>query len=120
MKKLAALIFLLTASLAVLACDFQFSVADGKKSCKAGDEIVLNVKLTLTHRTCVVAAKDTKFKLDGISIVSATDWKEVGPGVYTRQLKMKVNADKKPKIMLSATRTCDKEGGCGIFTLPKQ
>jgi hypothetical protein len=120
MKKLVLFVVLLMASLSIFACDFEFSMPDAKKSCKAGDELVLNVKLILNHRNCPIAIKDTKFKMDGVSMVAATDWKEVSPGVFTRQLKMKVNADNKQKISLSATRTCEKEGGYGIFTLPKQ
>ncbi len=121
MKKfflMLSLAFLYVASAS--ACDFEFSTKDNKKSVKAGDEVIINVVLNLTHRTCKVAAKDTKFKFDGIQIISATEWKQESPLVYTRQIKVKVLVDNKKNIMLSATRTCDKEGGHGVFNLPKQ
>lgn len=102
------------------ACDFEFSTKNDLKSVKAGDEIVINVVLKLTHRSCKVAAQDTKFKYDGIQILGATDWKQDGAMTFTRQIKAKVLNDGKKNIMLTATRTCDKEGGHGIFTLSKQ
>lgn len=121
MKKLAVLLsFLLTGVFYASACHFEFSTQGGeKKSCKPGEELVINVKLTLTHRNCKVAADQTKFKFDGINITGATDWKQESPGVYTRQVKAKVLEDGKKKIMLSATRTCEKDGGYGVFSLTK-
>lgn len=104
----------------IFACDFEFTTKDNLKSVKAGDEVVINVKLSLTHRSCKVAAKDTKFKFDGIEIVGATDWKQESAMVFTRQIKAKVSKDNKPQIMLTATRTCDKDGGHGVFTLQKK
>ena len=105
------------ATLSVLACNFEFTTEGNKKTCKPGEEFILNVKLTLTHRTCAVAASQTKFKTEGFDVVSATTWKEASSGVWTRQIKMKVKADAKKKITLTATRTCDKEGGLGTYSL---
>lgn len=120
MKKLALLTIALFAGFSsMLACDFEFSTDGNKKNCKAGDEFVITVKLTLTHRVCPVAPKDTKFKPDGLKVVGATEWKEVSTGVFTRQVKVQVLESKNKKVTLSATRTCDKEGGFGVFSLPK-
>ncbi len=114
-----ALVSLLVAlsTLSVVACDFVFTTEGNKKTCKPGEEFVLSVKLTLTHRTCAVAPAQTKFKTDGFDVVSATTWKEASPGVWTRQIKVKVKADAKKKMTLTATRTCDKEGGLGTYSL---
>lgn len=101
------------------ACEFEFGTKGDATKCKAGDEIVINVKLTLTHRNCKVAAKDTKFKFDGIQVLGATEWSQEAPNVFTRQIKAKVLADAKKKISLSATRNCEKDGGYGLFTLDK-
>jgi hypothetical protein len=121
MKKLIVLSLLLFAGIvSISACDFEFTTEGNKKACKAGEEFVVNVKLKLTHRTCKVAAKDTKFKMDGVKVLGATDWKDLGPDVFSRQLKVQVLDDKSKKINISATRTCDKEGGFGVFSLPKQ
>lgn len=118
MRKILLFIGLVVA-IATQACEFDFTTKGNLKNCKAGDEIVINVKLTLTHRTCKVAAKETKFKYDGIQVLGATEWTQESPTVFTRQIKAKVLADSKKKISLSATRTCDKEGGYGVFTLDK-
>jgi len=102
-----------------MACDFKFSTEGDKKSCKTGEIFVIDVKLTLTHRTCIVTPEQTKFKPEGIEVVAATKWKETSPGIWTRQIKVKVLDNKLKKISLSATRTCDKEGGYGIYSLDK-
>jgi len=99
------------------ACDFEFSTKDKKTSAKPGEELIINVKLSLTHRGCKVAAKDTKFKYEGIKILGATDWKQESPMVYTRQIKAVVLPSTQKKAVLTASRTCDKEGGLGVFSL---
>lgn len=113
---LFALIFCMT-SLSALACHFEFTTEGTKKSCKPNEEFILNIKLVLTHRTCAVAPAQTKFKTDGFKVISATTWKEATPGIWTRQVKVKVNPDAKKKITMTATRTCDKEGGLGTYNL---
>lgn len=113
---LVLLAFTLT-TLSALACHFEFTTEGNKKSTKIGEEFIVNVKLTLTHRTCTVTPAQTKFKTEGFDVVSATTWKEATPGVWTRQVKIKVKADAKKKITMTATRTCDKEGGLGVFSL---
>jgi hypothetical protein len=112
-----ALLATVFTTLSALACHFEFSTEGNKKTTKPGEEFVLNIKLVLTHRTCTVAPAQTKFKTEGFDVVSATTWKEATPGIWTRQVKMKVKADAKKKITLTATRTCDKEGGLGVFSL---
>ena len=105
------------ATLSALACNFDFTTEGNKKACKPGEEFIINIKLTLTHRTCTVAPAQTKFKTEGFDVVAATTWKEASPGVWTRQVKVKVKADAKKKMTLTATRTCDKEGGLGVYSL---
>jgi hypothetical protein len=112
-----ALLAFSIATLSALACNFEFTTDGNKKSCKPGEEFVINIKLTLTHRTCTVAPALTKFKTDGFDVLAATTWKEATPGVWTRQVKVKVKPDAKKKMTLTATRTCDKEGGLGVYSL---
>lgn len=117
-RKIALIVLVFSvATLSALACNFEFTTDGNKKSCKPGEEFVINVKLTLTHRTCTVAPAQTKFKTDGFDVLAATTWKEATPGVWTRQVKVKVKADATKKITLTATRTCEKEGGLGTYSL---
>ncbi len=113
------LTLMISAFVAANACDFDFKVNGNKKSCQPGDMIEVTVELTLTHRVCNVAPAQTKFKIDGVKVVSASDWKQISPTRYERTVKMQVLKDNKKKITLMATRTCNKEGGTGIFTMPK-
>lgn len=101
------------------ACDIKFSQKGNQKSCHAGDTVTVTVELTLIHRSCTVAPSQTKFKVDGAKVVKASEWKQTSPTTYVRTVKMVVLNDKKKNIALTATRTCDKDGGRGTFTLPK-
>jgi len=118
-KSLFITLFLFIGIMTCLACDFKFSTEGDKKICKTGEVFVIDVKLTLTHRACTITPAQTKFKQEGIEVLGATKWKETSPGIWTRQIKVKVLNDKLKKITLSATRTCDKEGGYGIYSLDK-
>lgn len=119
MKLKILAILILSSFISISACEIAFDIEGGKKeSYKAGDEFSINVKVNLTHRVCKIAAKDTKFKYDGMKIIGATEWKEAGPGVFTRTIKVKLTGDQ-DKVKLVATRTCDKEGGLGVFSLTK-
>jgi hypothetical protein len=119
-RLLILLIFVMSAFLVINACDFSFSVNGNIKSCHPGDIIEVKVVLTLTHRVCNVAASQTKFKIDGIKVLSASTWKQTGATTYERTVKMEVLNDGKKKVMIIASRSCDKEGGTGSFVMPKQ
>lgn len=118
MKKTFLLVALIFISGIILACNIEFEVqGTAKAKYKVGDEVVVKVKIHLTHRVCPVAMKDTKLDAKGMEILGATDWKEVEPGSWERKVKMKVTGSKNGKLQLTATRTCDKEGGLGTLTL---
>jgi len=100
------------------ACDIKFEIDGDKKEAYSADDIlILKVTVTLTHRVCPESIKKTKFDLNGFEILGATDWKETEKGVFVRKLKVKVLKTEKNKSTISATRTCDKEGGYGSFAL---
>jgi type 1 fimbria pilin len=121
MKKSFLTLFLLLAIgvLSASACNIKFTLQGNQKNCHAGDTVTVNVELTLIHRSCSVAADQTKFKVDGAKVVSASKWKQTSATTYTRTVKMVVAKDNKKNVVLTATRTCDKEGGHGTFSLPK-
>jgi hypothetical protein len=118
-KHLLFILFFVLCFVSTQACEFEFSTENKAKSCKSGDELVINVKLTLTHRRCSVAPSATKFKTVGMDVFGATAWKEASPGVWTRQVKVRVQGVAGKKVTLTATRTCDKDGGYGVFELVK-
>ena len=61
----------------------------------------------------VLGPKDTRFKTDGIKILAATKWKDIGPGKSSRKLKVKIL--KSGKVKLIVQRKCNKEGGKGVY-----
>jgi len=121
-KILAFIILMLAVSFVVKACEIEFKV-EGKKKEKydQGDEIIVKVTVTFTHRVCQLGIENTQFNAKGLKIESATKWKEVSENVWERKLKIKVTGTESGKMTLTGTRTCDKEGGKGsinLYSLP--
>ena len=114
---IAAIVFLSSSS-KIFACEIDFSVVGTKKATyNVGDEIVIKVEVTFTHRNCPEGIEKTKFKTNGLKVIGKTKWEETSPGVFIRKLKVKVTGSKKGKVSINAVRTCDKEGGFGSLTL---
>jgi len=100
------------------ACEIEFEILKGEKeNYNTGDTIVVKVIVALTHRSCPVAMKKTKFKMKGLKVLKSTPWKELSPNDYVRKLMMVVTAESKGKINLSAIRECEKDGGFGSLKL---
>jgi len=125
MKKIIVLSILMTlTTFQLLACDIRLSIPkeSAKEIYKAGDEVVIDVQIQFSHRVCPVEIKKTKFTYKNLKILGATDWKEIKPGYYTRQIKVKIEkiSDAKDgQAKISAVRTCDKEGGYAVFSFNK-
>ncbi len=105
-----------------LACDFKFKVSSGEKDkYSMGDEMVVLVTMHLTHRNCPEGLETTKFEFSGLKVLGATKWQEneAEPDVFQRKFKLQVVASDDNKYLMSAKRTCSKEGGSGSirFTL---
>lgn len=109
-------------SLKTNACEIELEIVKGAKEHYAvGDIIDVKVTVTLTHRNCPEAIENTEFKLEGMKIDQATKWKQVSPMVYERKLRIVIGEkiDHKDR-MVSATRTCRKEGGYGSLVLKEE
>ena len=123
--KSKTVIFLLFAFLSVAfsiqetkACEIEFEITENiKEVYEVGDIIVVKVKVILTHRSCPVAMKQTKFTMKGLKILGATQWTQLSTMIWERKLKMQVTGTKDGKLVLNAVRTCDKDGGFGSLKL---
>ena len=94
------------------SCDIEFSVIKNKKEIyEAGDKVIVKVSVLLTHRNCLEGIEKTDFKTKGLEISKATKWVEVLTGLFERKLMITINGSKDGKGILSALRTCEKEGG---------
>lgn len=117
-KYFLLLIFVFT-SFSIFACEIDFEITSAKKEIyKKGDEITLKIKVTLIHRNCNIGIKDSDFKQEGVKIKSATDWKEISPGVWERKIKINIIDTTNDKATLSLTRKCNKDGGFGTISFP--
>ena len=100
------------------ACEIEFKILKGEKdSYKVGDTIVIKVDVKLTHRSCPVAMKKTKFKLKGMKVIKSTPWKQKSANDWVRKLKIVVTEKNAKKINITAIRECEKDGGFGSLKL---
>ena len=121
-KKIGSLMLLLSFCFTAISCEISFSVGDKykKEVYAVGQEIVVDLKVQLTHHHCKVALEDTKISATGCEITGATKWVETTPGVFVRRLKVKVLAGKDNEMKITCQRSCDKDGGLGRISLKKQ
>lgn len=126
MKKfLVALLVFCATAVSTYACDIQFTLQDKKgktvnpAKVKVGEEYVLVVRFETTHGNCGIAVENTKFKLDGVKVVKASDWEDQGNEVYTRKLQVKIVDNKKETSSLVVVRECGRGGALAEFTLKK-
>ncbi len=100
------------------ACEIEITVVKGKKeSYQVGDTLVLQVFVKLTHRSCPVKMKETKFNMKGLKVIKSTPWKQLSAMEYKRKLMVVVKETKNGKLNLTAIRECDKDGGFGSIKL---
>ena len=100
------------------ACDIEFEIVDNEKNVyEVGDVLVVKIKVTLTHRSCPVALKQTKFTMKGLKVLGSTEWVQNSTMVWVRKLKMEVTGSTDGKLVLNVIRECDKDGGFGALKL---
>ncbi|MCK5825376.1 MAG: hypothetical protein KAG96_08225 [Ichthyobacteriaceae bacterium] len=98
------------------ACEIEFEIVKGKKETyKAGDKIIVLVKVALTHRACPIGMKKTKFKTKGLKVVKSTKWKQISTNDWERKLMIVV--EEGDNLNITAVRECDKDGGFGSMKL---
>ena len=117
---LAILGFVLTTlpSKQTKACEIEFKILKGEKEqYKSGDTIVVLIEVKLTHRSCPVAMKKTKFKLKGMKVIKSTPWKQKSANDWERKLMIVITETEAKKINLTAIRECEKDGGFGTLKL---
>lgn len=121
MKKiLSLLILIIISATATWACELKFSISgEPREAYKAGEELIIELTVVYTHRTCEIQLSDTKFTYEGIKILGATPWKEKSPANYVRQIKVMILDDTLDEGILSIGRKCTKEGAFGSIKLKK-
>ena len=119
LKALAIFLFAILASgQTSQACEIDFEILKGEKEVyESGDIIIVKVKVTLTHRSCPVGLKKTKFTMEGLEVKGATSWEQKSQMVWERKLKIKFTGNNSGEVGINAIRTCDKDGGYGSLRL---
>jgi len=110
--------FLFLFQAAALACEIEITPDGDQKAVYApGDEVILKVKVFLTHRNCPEGIEATTFKTSGLEVLGATDWVETARSSFERLIKVRVTDGGNGQAVLYAERTCSKEGGRAELTL---
>lgn len=113
-------LFLLAQPVVSQACELKFNISGEKKEVyKVGEEVIVEVEIVYTHRTCEIQLSDTKFTYEGMKILGATAWKEKAPNTFSRQIKISLPDDSLPEAKLNIVRKCSKEGAIGSFKISK-
>ena len=100
------------------ACDIIVTVEGvQKEKYKAGDIVVVKITVILKHRSCDVSLDETDIRVSGSQITGATKWVNTTGRTWERKLKIKIGSDAEGKAVITAVRTCEKDGGKGSLTL---
>lgn len=100
------------------ACDTKITIHDGgKENYSVEDEVIVKIRIFLSHKNCPLGIDGTQYKVEGLQVIGATQWKKVSAGLFERFVKIKVLQTAKGVSTLHVLRTCDKEGGYGKINL---
>lgn len=114
-------LFLIVGTASLSACEIDVSVQGDTKDSYAKDEIlILKITVNLTHRNCSQSIDATQFKGDGMELLGAQKWQQTSGNQYTRLVKVKLTGNDQGEAILHARRSCDKEGGHGVFKVKVQ
>lgn len=123
MKKLILLFFIIIlTTFQLFACEIRVIVnkeSPKKESFKSNDIAIIDVEVQFIHRVCPLSINKTIINYENVKLISATDWKEVKPGFYSQQLKvkiLKISDRKEVQTKISVERNCDAQGGYAVFS----
>ena len=100
------------------ACEITVAV-DGaqKEKYKTGDIVVITITVVLEHRNCDISLDQTNIRVSGSQITGATKWGNTDGRTWQKRIKIKIDDGKSGKAIITAERTCERDGGKGSLTL---
>lgn len=102
----------------VKACEIIVAVeGTQKEKYKTGDIVVLKITVVLQHRNCEVDLDQTNIRVSGSQLAGATKWVSTEGRTWERKIKIKIINDKSGRAVITAERTCSKDGGRGSLVL---
>jgi hypothetical protein len=122
MKRLCGIAFIAALSIAIPsianACEITVAVEGvQKEKYNTGDIVILKITVVLQHRNCEVSVDQTDIRVSGSQITGATKWATPDGRTWERKIRVKIVDDKTGKAVITAERTCEKDGGKGSLTL---
>lgn len=109
-KKHLALIILVIISFINIQAQISIGAVKGKKeSYKVGDKIDLTIKLKTLPETCADGMSRVKIYVSGMEIETQTEWVQLKPGFWTKNIRVSMVQSKKNKGVITVMRRVDKE-----------
>ena len=119
LRQLFFIILFLLAGPVSYACEINIYLPAGPEvRYSAGDTLVFRVDVVLTHRRCPAGINSTEFIGEGLEVIGTTAWQKMGRLTYESEVEAVVTEKEKNQAFLHARRTCNKEGGYGMATVP--
>jgi hypothetical protein len=83
---------------------------EGKKATyRPGETLHVHIQLKSLPETCLDGMKQSKVFVQGLKIKDPTAWKQVGKGLFLKELNLEVLPPKKSTARLTILRKVDKE-----------
>jgi len=126
MKRIIILAFALTLLFSITvpsltACEIEVKVhGEQKPIYAAGETLILEITVFLTHRDCPEGIDATKYKGEGMKLLGAKNWQQISTEKFTRLVKVQITGNGNGEAILHTRRSCDKEGGHGILKVNVQ
>ncbi len=107
------LIFVIFCSFCIVVCaqnnDSIIKISKGAKDVyNVGDEITLELQVTMPEEICNDGMDNAKVYLSGLEIVEDWPWTQEGKSSWSKELKIKVIENKKRQSKITVFRKADK------------
>lgn len=100
------------------ACDITCTVEGAQKTkYQSGDIVIIKITVDRVHRNCQVDIDETKITVSGMEIEAATKWVNTTGRIWERKVKVRITSNKKDNAVITAKRSCKKDGGSGTLAL---
>lgn len=102
-----------------LACEIKL-ILDNPDSVifKAGDTVMVTVKVNLPHQNCTNSIQQTQFECQGLKIAASTPWKDLKQLNWQKKLKVVIQVPITQPVKLKAYRLCDVGGDEEVLVIP--
>jgi|GEM_PF-2001562 len=94
----------------LMSAQVRIDYTNGRKTTyQQGDRVELSITLRCVPETCLSGMRQSKIFLSGLGMVSQTDWKQLGTGLFQKLISVEITEGKSKESKLTVMRRVDKE-----------